>query len=366
MMNDSEVTMWVRLTAIIAIVGLVACGTPSSVTEQDSSAPQGLEPIQDEITFETIEYEVPPPLVDGNFRPLTSDPINLVLFPEQDSFDIRVIGMIESQGLLYIYFSDGRSVYYAVSGDGVEWALSPDPVFTGLISDDFEYHPYSVGFTDQGYAIFLSSATINYADHNYLYSVWGLSAPHPSGPWQLSSGPLLRGYPGDNGIALYITDPIVRPYSDGYRMYHRLSFSIEGIGTPDFGVAHSMDGSLWRYTSDLPREEMPDEPVLIARAVEDDLNGLHILDIWPTESGWQMLFTIPENEGTEPSLHLGEAVDGLQWDTSPIAFNLHQTDSEQVIVTASAIFHNGSYYLAYCSAKAGGNQSTCYIAENEE
>ncbi|MGD8822966.1 MAG: hypothetical protein PVG63_07675, partial [Anaerolineales bacterium] len=209
-----------RLIAMMIVLFLSACGTQPSQPGQSTPAIESTEGVPSQVT---IPYEPPPPLVDGVFTRLTQPSINYMLFPEDEAGKIRIIGILEADDLLYAYFTDGGDIYYAVSPDGAEWALSPEPIFTGLSGGTFQYKPYSVGFTDQGYAIFISAATVEYGEHSYLYSVWALLADDPAGPWHLSEAPVLYGYPGPNGIALYVTDPIVRPYLDGYRMYHRLS-----------------------------------------------------------------------------------------------------------------------------------------------
>lgn len=349
---------------LLALI-LTSCGSSPSPSGPGPGVTTLEGTIQSSGLPEDFHFEAPPSLISGTFSALTTEPINTAFFPGEVGEGVSVIGILGFGGLMHIYLTDGHSIFYAVSTNGVDWALSPDPIFSGLINDDFEFFPSSVGFTDQGFAIVLSSATINYAAHNYLYSIWILSAPDPSGPWSLSETPQLYGYPNSNLYALYIKEGILRPFLDGYRMYHAVSFSIEGIDTPEYAVAYSLDGVSWRYTRELPSDESLDEMILLTLSNEVDVPGWNILDIWPTETGWQMLYTLPESEDGIPRMLLADSGDGIEWSPSNLDFEVEHLDPDHVIQTASVLFHAGSYYMAYCSTETGGHSYACFISRNQ-
>lgn len=354
-----------RYIALCFVLALASCATPTTLPNQNTAASTAsdaaLEPTYPSVS---ISFEAPPPLSSGNFHSVTQAPLNETLFPGAQSEDIFVVGMFEGEGLLHIYLSDGQKIFYAVSSDGIDWAMSPDPIYSGLIDDEYEHVPSSVGFIDAGYAIFLNTATIHHYQHEYFYSIWALVAPQPSGPWTLTEAPVVYGYPGPNAKGVYVGDPLVRPFLDGYRMYHRLSFSLDSIRTPDLGIAHSLDGLVWRYTSELPTEDMPDSLIMLTNSNEQDLTGLKILDVWPTETGWQMLYWAPDEESNEYRLFLEESEDGFDWQLSEFDVVLEELGIDRMVVSASVAYHQGSYFITYCSTEPDGKVYECYITSN--
>jgi hypothetical protein len=353
-----------RIPILLILSFLVACGTPTTNLDQGTPEPGIGDAATDEIvTAETIPFEPPAALTSGSFSPLMTTSLNQTLFPDSDAEEFSVIGMIESDGLIYVYLAGKMEIYYAVSSNGVDWALSPEPIFSGLISDDFEFFPTAVNFTANGYAIYLGSATVNYADHNYLYSIWTLSAPTPTGPWVLGENPVLYGYPGPGGHALYIARPIVRPYLDGFRMYYTLAFEIEDIMTPDISVAHSWDGSSWRFTFDLPTEDTLDRVVPLELSDSVDWEGRLILDVWPTKSGWQMLTYRPESDGSWSQMTLVESEDGIRWNPSEVDIDIDppMDSGNQSLASASMIYYDDHYLLIYCIIDSGSHDYQCFV-----
>jgi hypothetical protein len=290
--------------------------------------------------------------------------INEALFGENDAGEFSIMGALDVEGLIYLYLHNGREIYYAVSSNGADWALSPEPIFSGLISGDFDYFPTSIQAVHQGLVIYLSAATTDYAEHNFLYSIWTLFAPDPAGDWTLSEAPALYGYAGPEGYALYLTQPVVRPYLDGFRMYYAFSFSIEGIHMPEVAVAHSWDGLFWRYTSDLPTPEMTDGIVPLDLATEQGWAGVLVLEVWPTQAGWQMLYFQEGIEEGSTQIHLADSEDGLQWVPSDIEIRLPDEPPVEEVVSASMLYYQGQYLLTYCTMPQNHTYQ-CFIAAND-
>jgi hypothetical protein len=355
------------IVGMIGIIILSACGTPSPDVENPTPNPVEAAPSPDAITPADPTGKEPPPLLTtGTFTLHMPSSINEFLFEENDAGDFSVFGALEMEGLIYLYLHNRGSIYYAVSSDGSDWALSPEPIFTGLYNDDFEYFPASIHATQEGYAIYCGAETVDYAEHDFLYSIWTLTAPEPTGPWDLREYPSLIGwYTGrEEEVPYYVVHPIVRPYLEGFRMYFAYTFTLEGIETPEFATAHSWDGLSWRYTPDLPTPEMTQGTYSLIFAEDYDWSGLLVLDVWPTELGWQMLYRLDEDEGGWAQIYLADSEDGLQWTPSEVDIQLPQDQSAEDIVSASTLYFQNQYFLTYC-AMPQSHEYQCYIVAND-
>lgn len=356
--------MRARIVELICVFLLVACGTPTpDLTNLPPDLDDDASRIEPIASVGLSTFEPPPPLDNGTFSQLMPSSINEVLFEEDVAGDFFIIGAIEMDGLIYIYLHNEGEIFYAVSNNGSEWALSPEAIFEGLNNYDFEFHPASIQALPQGFAIYLGSATANYAEFNYSYSIWSITAPEPTGPWTLSEAPILYGWPNPLGYALYIAHPIVRPYLDGFRMYYAFSFQIEGIHNPEFALAHSWDGLSWRYTPDLPTTKMADSIIALSLESENELESLPILDVWPTQAGWQMLYFQEGSDEGSAQIHLADSEDGQQWVPSDIEFRLPDESPVEYFVSASMLYYQGQYLLTYCTMPQN-HTFQCYVAAN--
>jgi hypothetical protein len=357
--------MRIVLTGLIGAILLSACNSSGPALENQTPGP-----VDEVSTIEPIasagpnEFIPPPPLTSGAFTQLMFTSINEAIFENKDVGDFSIIGALDVDGLIYIYLHNGREIYYAVSSNGSDWALSPEPIFNGLVNNDFEYYPTSIQAVHQGFVIYLGAATTDYAEHNFLYSIWTLSSQDPTGSWALSESPTLYGYNAPGGYALYLAHPIVRPYLEGFRMYYAFAFSIEGIEVPEFAVAHSWDGVFWRYTTELPTQDMPDGIVPLTMEAENQWADVLTLDIWPTQVGWQMLYLLEENEAAPPQIYLAESEDGLQWSPADVEIQFPNDQSAEDIVSASTLFFQNQYFLTYC-AMPQPHEFQCYIVAND-
>jgi hypothetical protein len=310
--------------------------------------------------------EPPPPLTNGSLTPRMSASINEILFENADGSHYTVIGTLQAEGLIYLYLQNREAIYYAVSSDGSEWAFSPDPIFTDMYNNDFEYYPTSIQAIEDGFAIYCGASTVNYAEYDYLYSIWNLTAPDPVGPWTLDDYPALIGWHTgvEEAIPYYVVQPVVKPYLDGFRMYYAYTFTLEGINTPEFAIAHSWDGLVWRFTADLPTPGMSVGTYRLTYTQENDWTGLLILDVWPTESGWQMLYLLDNGESDSGPIYLGESEDGLLWAPSETVIQFPPELPTDSVVSASMLYFQDRYILTYCTMPES-HQYQCFVAGSQ-
>jgi hypothetical protein len=258
-------------------------------------------------------------------------------------------------------------VGYATSKDGYHWTRQvTKPVLSALSLDPKgEFHGQNL-FVTSGLVLndgtwVLYYFTLNGNTFSGPGDIGRATAPTPTGPWTLDSGPVLEPGPAGAWDDLQVSNPNVLKTLDGYVMYY------DGMGSRSMiGMATSPDGIHWsKYDDSSPKDKafIESDPVLMSS--EGSWDGGRVMDpnVVQTDQGYVMIYfsTDGSNKFGNGLYAAGYATsaDGIHWSKgkeNPVLSNQNHPDWRQTFLMT--LVHQGDTYFLYFDFVATGKTGT--------